>query len=48
MTLFIMGFIIFICGMFYRVLVLAEKQSKEARDKIVCSADTRTMTGGIE
>jgi len=49
-TVFIMGFIIFCCGVLYRFLILAEREKKKNNDndtKIV-NKETETRTGWIE
>jgi len=43
MTIFIMGFIIFCCGMIYRYSLSIEKTTD---NKIY--SETKTITGGIE
>lgn len=45
MMLFIMGFIIFCCGMLYRLVV---SNTGKQDDKTEYYLDTKTITGGIE
>jgi len=49
MTLFIMGFIIFCCGIIYRLIVIyAKKQDSEKQEKTEIYSKTETKTSGIE
>jgi len=48
-TIFIMGFIIFCCGIVYRFLILTEKERKNKdNDTKIINNETETKTSGIE
>ena len=49
MTLFIMGFIIFCCGIIFRlVLIYTKNQDYEKQEKTEIYSKTETKTSGIE
>jgi hypothetical protein len=49
MTLFIIGLIIFCCGIICRLIIFyAEKQNSENKYKIEINSETETKTGGLE
>ena len=49
MTLFTIGFIIFCCGIIYRLIVIyAKKQDSEKQNKTEIYSKTETKTSGIE
>jgi hypothetical protein len=56
MSLFLMGFIIFCCGICYRIILIASKivennnadKAQEDDKEIANKSETKTTTGGIE
>jgi hypothetical protein len=49
MSLFIMGLIIFCCGIIYRLIVIyTRKQDSEKQNKTEIYSETETKTSGIE
>ena len=49
MTLFIMGFIIFCCGIILRlVLIYAKNQDRGKQEKTEIYSETETKTSGLE
>jgi hypothetical protein len=44
-----MGFIIFCCGIIYRLVVIyAKEQDREKQEKTEIYSETETKTGGLE
>jgi hypothetical protein len=57
MSLFLMGLIIFCCGICYRIILIAskivennnaDKAHKDDEEEITNKSETKTTTGGIE